>query len=68
MPLSAHSQLRTTLEAFDKLAGKLADTGYVDEAWKIRGFVDGLFQSVPECSDDGNYMIGFDHGTDADGE
>ncbi len=50
----------------DSECGRMADGGFVGEAWKIRGFIDGLFLSEPLESRDANYMIGFAAGTAAD--
>lgn len=61
-----------TFESIQKAVVTLCEyfdsRGLEVESAKIRGFIDGLFYSGPIRPEVPAYMIGFDHGRDADQE
>jgi hypothetical protein len=51
------SKLEDALECFEKATSALADLGHVEEAWAMRGFIDGLMLGAPDADmhNDANY-------------
>lgn len=50
------------LDEIDNQAGILADMSYVDEAWAIRGFMDGVMGRTRDTVNDPHYNQAFDAG------